>query len=792
MTVDFCINFNGFFIMKISLNWLKTYIDFPVGPEDIAHRLTMVGLEVEEIHHIEPLFDKVVIGRIKTVKNHPNANKLKICQVQTGKKLLSVVCGAPNVREGICVPVAKIGGRIGGAEIREVQIRGELSQDHTGILVMKDCDHTGDPFLPELQVGDTIFEINVTPNRPDCLSYLGIAREVSVIFKKWLEQPRIQITEDSQSTSDLIQIELHDPSCPRYSARIIQDVHIAPSPAWLKARLQSVGIRSINNVVDITNFILMETGHPLHAFDYDRIASRKIRVRKAHENEIFVTLDGLQRNLDGNDLLICDGDDPVALAGIMGGQNSEVSDSTRHILLESAYFDPMTIRKTSKRLGMSTEASQRFERGADPNGTLYALNKASGMISEIASGRICRGIVDIYPEPVDPKRIIVRSARVKQILGSEIPEPEILTILKYLNCSVENENPLTFSVPTARPDLNNEIDLIEEIIRHYGYETIEPKTSGLVSFNGARNTDDEQVENIRNILCGLGFLEVWNSSLVSERHIKTLTPGTKPVKISNPLSPETQYLRTCGLAGILDALQWNINRNERHLRLFESAHVFAYQDTPFPVEKIEIAAAVTGDQSPRLYWQKKAETVDFYHLKGLLSALLESAHIPDCSFQPGEDHRFGENMTMIFSRDQQIGMAGEIKSSILKSWEIEQPVFAFLLQWEKLQPFLQTTVAYTEIPKFPAIKRDLAFIVDRSVPVKDLIHTIYQSGGDFIRHAEVFDVYYGDPLTINQKSIAFALTFMSMNRTLKEEDINPAIGNIIESLEKLFQAALRS
>jgi phenylalanyl-tRNA synthetase beta chain len=791
--------------MKISLNWLKTYIDIPVAPEDIAQRLTMVGLEVEEIHHIEPFFDKVVIGRIQSVKKHPNADKLTICQVQTGKELLSVVCGAPNVREGICVPVAKIGGRIHGTDIRQVQIRGELSQgmicserelglsdDHTGILVMEDCDHVGDLFLSELQVSDTVFEINVTPNRPDCLSYLGIARELSVIFRKSFKHPQIQIIESTQNVSDLIQIEIRDRSCPRYSARVIRDVHIASSPAWLKARLQSVGIRSINNVVDITNFVLMETGHPLHAFDYDRIVSRKIRVRKAHENEKFVTLDNLKRDLEGNDLLICDGDKPVALAGIMGGQNSEVSDNTHHILLESAYFDPMTIRKTSKRLCMSTEASQRFERGADPNGTLYALNKASSLISEIASGHICQGVVDIYPEPVESKRIIVRPERVTQILGSEVPKPEIVTILKHLNCSVEKENPLTFIVPTARPDLNKEIDLIEEIIRHFGYDTIEPKTSSLVSLEGSRNTEDEQMENIRNILCGLGFLEVWNSSLVSERHINALTPAVQPVKIRNPLSPETQYLRTCGLAGILDALQWNINRNEHHLRLFESARVFAYQDAQFPIEKIVIAAAITGDQNPKLFWKNKGKAVDFFHLKGLLCALLESTHIPDCSFQPGVDQRFSEDMAVIFSRDQQIGMAGEVKSSILKSWNIEQPVYAFLLQWENLLPYLQTTATYSDIPKFPSIKRDLAFIVKKSVPVKDLLQAIYQSGGDFIRYAEVFDVYYGDPLTIDQKSVAFALTFMSMNRTLKEEDINPAVGNIIESLKKSFQAVLRS
>ena len=791
--------------MKISLNWLKTYIDIPLAPEEIAHRLTMVGLEVEDLVRIEPHFDNVVVGRIQTVRKHPNADKLTICHVQTDRELLSVVCGAPNVREGICVPVARIGGRAGGTRIREAQIRGEVSQgmicserelglsdDHSGILVLKDCGKIGDPFLPELQAGDTVFEINVTPNRPDCLSYLGIVRELSVIFGKPFVFPQNLVTEKGQKTSDLIKIEINDRSCPRYSARIVRDIQIAPSPPWLKARLQSVGIRSINNVVDITNFVLMETGHPLHAFDYDRIASGTIRVRKARKNETFVTLDDLERKLEDDDLLICDGDNPVALAGIMGGQNSEVSENTRHILIESAYFDPMNVRKTAKRLGMNTEASQRFERGADPNGTLYALNKAAGMISEIASGSVCHGIVDIYPEPVEPKKIVIRPGRVTQVLGSEVPESEMITILKNLNCAVENEDPLTLTVPTARPDLNKEIDLIEEIIRHYGYDKIEPKTCSVISIEGVTDSDDTQMENIRDIMSGLGFLEVWNSSLVSERHIRLLTPDVKPVKIRNPLSPETQFLRTCGLAGILDSLKWNINRNEHHLRLFELARIFSYQEDPLPVEKTEIAAAVTGDQIPKLYWQKKRVSVDFFHLKGLLSALLESAHIPDCSFQSGNDPLFNDQMALIFSRDVQIGMAGEVKSSILKSWEIEQPVFAFLLQWEKCLPHIRATVSYSEIPKFPSIKRDLAFIVEKSVSARDLIQAIYQSGGDFMHHVDVFDVYYGDPLTINQKSVAFALTFMSMNRTLKEEDINPGIRNIIETLEKTFRAALRS
>lgn len=521
--------------MNINLNWLREYIPFDFTVEELVDRLTMVGLEIEETWQVEPLFRGVVVGDIVRVEKHPAADKLKICRVDVGGEVLSIVCGAPNVSEGQRVPVARIDAVLGEDRVIEsVTIRGVQSEgmicseqelglgdNHSGILVLNKSKYVVGADFRENSTGkDMVLEINVTPNRPDCLSHLGIAREVGVIIGKKSFRPNDTVKESERPVEEWITIDIEDPrACPRYCARVVYDITVEPSPLWLKTRLESVGIRSINNVVDVNNYVMMETGQPLHGFDYDLVKGKRIIVRKAWLGEIFVTLDSEERRLTPEDLLICDGERGIALAGVMGGLNSEVSERTQCVLLESAYFDPMTIRKTAKRFGMTTEASMRFERGADPNNTLYAINRAAQLLYQVAGGKAAQGVFDVYPQPIKDWEVSLRFSRIPIVLGTEISREKVISILKGLGLGVKGNEPIRVTVPTFRPDLKGEIDLIEEVIRHHGYEKVEPNLGSTLSLNYLQNREQNLTEEVRDILVGLGFLEALNNSLVSKEHV---------------------------------------------------------------------------------------------------------------------------------------------------------------------------------------------------------------------------------------------------------------------------------
>ncbi|MBN1895878.1 phenylalanine--tRNA ligase subunit beta, partial [bacterium] len=517
--------------MKISFGWLQRYVSFNGNADDLAQSLTKVGLEIEEIEAGASAFNGVVSGDILSVEKHPKADKLSVCKVDVGESVLSIVCGAPNVAPGLRVPVARIGAKLpGGFTISKAMLRGiesygmicssrelGLDGDADGILVL-DAGRYPRPGMTVTGENsrNTVLTVNVTPNRPDCLSHIGIAREVGAVHGLALRLPDAALKEDAESVREALALEIRDPqACPRYAARVIRDVVIGPSPEWLSRSLESVGIRSINNIVDITNFVLMETGHPLHAFDYARIAGARIVVRKAVRGERFHTLDGVERILEAGDLLICDDEKPVALAGIMGGLNSEISGATTQVLLESAYFDPMTIRSTAKRLGMSTEASQRFERGCDPEMATFALNRAAALMAESAGGRVLNGIQDCYPRKMPPVRLSLRLSRIEKVLGQAIPHGDVLSILHRLGLTAEGVETLSVTVPTFRPDLKAEVDLIEEVARHYGYDRIESRMDSHIRLQDSRNPLVTFMEKIRQAMIGMGFSETMNTGLVS-------------------------------------------------------------------------------------------------------------------------------------------------------------------------------------------------------------------------------------------------------------------------------------
>jgi len=798
--------------MNISLNWLNDYISINYSPDELAHKLTMIGLEVEEVIHKSVDFSGVVVGKVIEVDDHPNADRLKVCKVDTGETVHTVVCGAPNVANNQLVPLAQIGAVIGkDFKLKTAKIRGiksdgmicsekelGLSDDHSGIMVLDPEQYKigQDLSLKYQSDSDYVFVVNITPNRGDCLSHIGVAREIAAINGKKLNIPETIISKSDISAKDRINIEIQDPEgCPRYCARVVENVEIKESPAWLKKRLESVGIRSINNVVDITNYVLMETGHPLHAFDYDYIEDNKIVVRKAGNNEKFITLDNVERTLEDNDLLICDGKQPVALAGIMGGLNSEIKDTTKNVLLEGAYFDPMTIRRSAKRLGLSTEASYRFERGADPENAVYAVNRAAALIQKFAGGKVADGIIDNNPGKITPWKVNVRTDRVNSVLGSNISEDQIISIFNNLGLSVSGDDPLEVTIPTFRRDLLREIDLIEEVIRLYGFDTIAPSTNTTIPLNDISNKSVAFQEKIRDIFSGIGFNEIINTSMVSQKHISILKDDKNitAVAIKNPLSPETAFMRTSLIPGILDSVRWNHNHSSTSVHLYETGRVFNAIKNSLPKETLKLSGAVTGKRHDKISWKGDLDPVDFYYIKGIVEYLLAKSHIYDYSIDKGEYPLLNSlNTQEIKAAGNVIGYFGSISEDILKSWDVNTEVFAFDLNIDVLFKFAQRRLKYSSIPKFPSIKRDIAFVVENSLTASDIKEAIILKGGKLLKEVELFDLYSGKQIPDGKKSLAFTMTFLSEKRTLREQEIDPIFRGIIHYIEDKFSASLRS
>ncbi|OVE79919.1 phenylalanine--tRNA ligase subunit beta [bacterium I07] len=793
--------------MKISYNWLQQLISFDLSAEQLAERLTMIGLEVEDLMPISNSLKDVVAGKIVEAVQHPDSDKLTLCKVDSGRGMVSVVCGAPNVAEGMLVPLAPAGSILADGKIIEsTEIKGFRSEgmlcsekelgvgtDHTGIL-----DLTLEQFsagnlieIPLLQ-NDTILDVNVTPNRPDCLSHLGVAREIGVMTGAYLKMPQVDLTEDSTPVDELMSLNIvHEADCPRYSARVIRGLTVQPSPLWMRSMLERLGIRAINNIVDITNYVLLEIGHPLHAFDFDLIQDQKIIVRLAQAGESFITLDGNDHSLQNTDLLICDGQRGVALAGIMGGLNSEVVESTQQVLLESAYFNPRTIRQTAKRLGLSTEASQRFERGADPNNTIFALNRVCRLYSEIAGGRVAAGIADSYPERIEPWHVSLRPSRIKTVLGADIPEEEVVGILNRLELEVQGSNPIRVSVPTFRQDLTREIDLIEEVVRHHGFNKIEPSQHSIISLDFHPDRNETFREILKDRMVGLGFMETMTNSLVSEKHVSDLAEAV--VTLKNPLSPETSCLRTSMISSMLDTIRFNRNQSIDHLRLFEMGKIYWSKPGNLPDESESLIAIVAGARLPKPYWGEGTEQTDIFYLKGVVTSLLESFHVKAIHFKMIQYPYFDSQSSLaVFAGDTRIGVIGTVSKSILDKWDIETDVFVFEFSISTLESISAQRPRYSAIPRYPSINRDLALLVDSGVQVGDLEDAVRHSGGDTLADVELFDIYQGKQIPKDKKSVAFSLTFLSLEKTLTESEVDPLIADILDHLKTSFSASLRS
>ncbi|MFQ5847536.1 MAG: phenylalanine--tRNA ligase subunit beta [Candidatus Methylomirabilales bacterium] len=799
--------------MKVSFNWLRELVEIPLSPPELAERLTMAGIEVESVEEIRPAFEKVVVGRITAVHSPPLGEGLRLCHVDVGGSVLPIVCGAQNASAGARVPVALAGAHLAnGRQIQEALIRGErsagmlcseaelgLGEDSTGILILDEDATPGVDLAQALRLHDHLFEVAITPNRGDCLSHWGIAREVAALTGGTLRlkstRPREAATPIQRLTS--VAVQARD-LCPRYAARVIQGVRIGPSPYGLRRRLELLGLRSINNVVDATNYVLLEMGQPLHAFDHGRLEEGRIVVRRAGTGERIVTLDGLERTLQPGMLVIADAVRPVAVAGVMGGAATEVTGETQGLLLESALFEPVSVRRTAKALGLNTEAAYRFERGVDPGGVVRALDRVAQLIAELAGGRVARGLIDRQGKRRGPAPVVLRIERVGQILGTGISRAEISGLLKGIRCRVTRHGTtsLAVSAPSHRLDLSREIDLVEEVARLRGFDQI-PTTRPMGEVRPARLTPFEGIEReMRRLLSAWGFQETVNFSftrteLLDKLRLAVDDPRRAVVQIRNPLGGEAA-LRSFLLPSLLENLVLNESRGGRDIQLFEIARIFRPRPGGAePVEGRRAALLATGDWHPA-WWGTTGKRVDFYDLKGILEALegILGASIP---LRAGAEIPYlhpGRQASLTVG-GQMAGWIGELHPDVVRNFDLKTGGVAMEIDLELLDRHRKPAARYSPLPRYPAVFRDMAVVVPESVPAAAVEAAIRRTGGVLVEAVGLFDVYRGEPVPEGKKSLAFSIEYRSADRTLTDEEVTTVHGAIQQTVTRELGGALR-
>ncbi len=807
--------------MNVTLNWLKNYIDFEFCANELADRLTMLGIEVESVKQPGSELEGVVVGSVNAIKPHPNADKLVLCQVDIGEtEELQIVCGAPNVREGMHAPVATIGATLPiGLTIKRAKLRGETSQgmlcsekelclaaqlasaynkaeDAAGLMELSTDIPVGTPLATALGLDDTVFELEITPNRPDCLSLIGVAREIRAETGNPLKLPQVDVNENETDVRETTSVTIEAPDlCPRYAARVIRGVKIGQAPLWLQQRLESVGIGVINNIVDITNFVLMEYGQPLHAFDYHKLTENRIVVRRAIAGEKLTTLDEIERELTPEMLVIADAEKPVALAGVMGGYDSEITEATCDVLLESAYFNPSSIRATAKALGMSTEASYRFERGADPGSVLAALDRAAELITELAGGTICKGVVDVYPGEQPLTEIQLRPKRVNFVLGTEVEPATMQEILTRLGFSVETARSVySVTVPSFRSDVTREIDLIEEIARVYGYDNI---PTALPKGDIPVPAPDPKVEvrkRIKQFLLAAGMMEVVNYSFSDPNSFDKIrfavdNPLRNAIPLQNPLSPEMSVLRTTVLPGLLENAQRNRNHQIDTIALFEIGSVFIHSDEQKEPERV---SGVLAGQVGEGVYSNPYRQPDFYDIKGLAEGVLEVCGIADYKLQKTGAPTFhpGRNAAVMLG-DRQIGIFGEAHPEVLENYDLPYKAYLFDFDMEALVDAAIFAKRFEPISVYPKVERDLAIVVDKEILSDMPTELIYKTGGELIESVRLFDVYEGEQVPEGKKSLAYAIIYHSATETLTDKAVNALHDKIVKRLNQELGAELR-
>lgn len=803
--------------MKISYNWLKDHLPaLDLGPQKVAHLLTMSGLEVESVEEFESIkggLKGVVVGEVLTKTQHPNADRLSLTTVNVGDKVLNIVCGASNVAAGQKVLVATPGATLytfsgDSIEIKKSKIRGEasegmicaedelgLGESHEGIMVLDPSTEIGKPAadLFNLQ-SDFVLEIGLTPNRTDAMSHYGVARDLrAVMLAEGMADPGLvkgNTTRLEPGGADLAVVENHN-GAPRYSAVSFSSVKVQESPEWLKNRLVAAGIKPINNVVDVTNYVMLETGQPLHAFDMDKISGGRVRVMNLAEGKPFITLDGVERKLSAEDLMICNAEgEPLCIAGVYGGLNSGVSPTTSKVLLESAWFDSVYIRKTAKRHALKTDASYRFERGTDPEGTIPALERAAFLLQELAGAKVSSNVTDLYPAKAEPFNVRLNIDRVRILTGVEIPKKEIRSILESLEIRVvtETAEEMVLEIPRFKSDVQREADVVEEILRVYGYNKVPVPAKINASLQFSKGVDKEKViETISNVLTGAGLTEALNNSLTKARY-QEFTSGDA-VGLLNPLSSELQNMRTSLLFPLLENLVYNINRKNESLKFFEFGKTYLLSSGRYK-ESEKLAIIITGRQQPDT-WLHPSTDVSYFTLKGLVTGLLEKLNLRGIIEQPVESKILSDSLELFYEK-LSLGLLGEVRSSILKSLDIDQVVYYAELDLQVLiKKHGESKVVFSELPRFPEVRRDLALLIDEDISYNLLQKAAFETERRLLKKVDLFDVYRGKNLEPGKKSYALSFILRDENATLNDKQIDKVMANLQRVYTEKFGAKIR-
>jgi phenylalanyl-tRNA synthetase beta chain len=809
--------------MKFTLSWLNQFISTEgITSAQIADKLTMLGLEVDSVEELFLELEKITTARIKEVKCHPDADKLTICEVDTGAEIVQIVCGAPNVRTGMLTALARPGVTLpDGTKIKKAKVRGVISagmlcsarelglnNDHDGIIDLDVQMATGLSIAETLGLRDTMIEVDLTPNRPDCASVRGIAREVGSFTGGFL-QPLVTKTTPLTGKNLGYQVLIQAPDlCARYTARKLTNVTVGPSPQWMQQRLTAVGMRPINNIVDITNYVMLESGQPLHAFDFNTLKGGKVVVRRPAAGELTITtLDNNIRHLDDDMLLICDDERPVAIAGVMGGLDTEIVDSTTNILLESACFNPVSIRRTARKLGIPSEASYRFERGVDPNLADSALQRAVDLIVECTGAKVDDDGADVYPGKKPLLQLPLRIERVCTLLGLKLSPDEVANLLKSIEFSVvaSDDKTLQVEVPSFRIDIEREIDLIEEVARLVGYNEI-PISQPLIRMDYPKRDDLRTLrQEIERNLTAQGFFEAINYSFVANHHLDLCRlpeddHRRRVTRLLNPLSEEQSIMRSMLLPSMLENVLRNINFQRSDIRFFEIGKVFEHQgaDT-LPDERLQLCAVMSGHRYPEaepLYYS--SQETDFFDIKGAVANLFQvlgfgtsNISLVDHNSSFAQPYCDPNCAAIIMNDDKMIGALGSVHSETLKGFGIKQPVYFFELDLQQLLSIPRETKRFKALPRYPSVKRDISLVVPDSVPAGKLLQSIYGQKQKYLESADIFDVYRGKPISSGYKSVAFSVTYRSATATLDDLSVDKIHEKIVNSLMEDFNARYR-
>jgi phenylalanyl-tRNA synthetase beta chain len=797
--------------MNISYNWLKEYIDLQLSPQQLIDKMTFAGIEVEAVEELGEELRQFQVAKIVETKPHPNADKLSLCRVDTGQEEIQVVCGAPNCASGQKVVLAPVGSKIGDFKIKKAKLRGEesfgmlcsekelgISENHEGIMVLPNNSEVGKDLAAQLGLNDVCYEAEITPNRPDLLGIIGIARDLSALLHSKLSLPPVELTEGKTAVEAELTLENNEPQlCPRYLARVIKGVKIAPSPNWLKEKLRSIGLRPINNIVDITNFVMMEYGHPLHAFDYGKVAGKKIVIRRAKQGEKFPALDDETYELKSSDLVIADSERPIALAGIIGGANSHITEETTDIVLEAANFHYVGIRRSGGYHKIFTDSAYRFERGLASSTAKQVSERAASLILEIAGGELASGALDSYPEPKPPNIVKLRPSRVHKLLTIDISAKQIQNYLEALGLKQVNssEDQLDFQIPSYRQDLTREIDLIEEIIRLHGYNNVK-------TFHRPQNIMDKRRfyarRRVQDVAVKNGFSEIINWSFGDPDDLDKLKlpendPRRKTVSIKNPLGNSFSIMRSTLVPQLLKTALYNINHNQNDLKLFELNKIFnTRKGVKLANEQLQFSALMCGLAKPN-NWHQPARQVDFYDAKGVTEDILQKLHLTNVSWQPTDDifYQPGQAAKIVYKK-QTIGNVGKLDTKVAANFELGKPVFLIEISLEKILKETRPKLPeFKAIPKFPAVQRDISLLIPIEYNWQEIEKVIFQINPKIIKKIQLFDEFKGKNIEEGMRSLSFSLLLSSPTKTLTDDYINNLIKKVIDRLKNKFSIRMR-